>query len=195
MQVGITGGIGAGKSLVGRIFQTLGIPVYDADSRAKQLMEESENLRNGIVAAFGEQSYDDQGRLNRSYLAKVAFSDSNRVQQLNALVHPEVGRDFTSWTRLNESKFPYVIKEAALLIESGSFEQLDLLIVVLAPVELRIERTLKRDQHRDRNQVMSIISNQISDQERVEKADFTLYNDQQNPLIQQILDIHQSLVQ
>jgi dephospho-CoA kinase len=194
MQVGVTGGIGAGKSMVCRIFKVLGIPVYDADSRAKQLMQESGTLRDKIIDSFGVQSYHD-GKLNRTHLANLVFSDPKKVQQLNALVHPEVGRDFANWARLHEPRSPYVIKEAALLIESGSFEQLDFLIVVLAPIDLRIERTLNRDPHRDRNQVESIISKQIDDPERIKAADYLLHNDERIPVIQQVLELHQSLIQ
>ena len=117
MQVGVTGGIGAGKSLVCRIFRILGIPIYDADTRAKQLMEESTDLRKQIIEAFGPQSYDNSGKLNRSFLAGLVFSDEDKVQQLNALVHPEVGADFLQWAALNQADTPYIIKEAALLIE------------------------------------------------------------------------------
>ena len=195
MQVGITGGIGAGKSLICRIFKILGIPVYDADSRAKQLMQESAELRKKIMDTFGAQSYDAQGKLNRPYLAKLVFSDGQKVQELNALVHPEVGKDFSFWADSKEHKFPYIIKEAALLIESGSYKQLDFLVAVLAPEDLRIERTLKRDPHRDRYQIKSIISKQIGDDQRIKIADAVLYNDEKKPLIQQILALHQSLVQ
>lgn len=195
MKVGITGGIGAGKSLICSIFKILGIPVYDADARAKQLMQESAELRQKIVDTFGAQSYDAKGKLNRAYLAKLVFSDGQKVQELNALVHPEVGKDFSIWADSREHKFPYIIKEAALLIESGSYKQLDFLVAVLAPEDLRIERTLKRDPHRDRDQIRSIISKQIGDDQRIEIADAVLYNDEQQPLIQQILALHQSLVQ
>jgi dephospho-CoA kinase len=195
MQVGITGGIGAGKSLICRIFKILGIPVYDADSRAKQLMQESAELRQKIIDTFGTQSYDAKGKLNRPYLAKLVFSDGQKVQELNALVHPEVAKDFSLWADSREHKFPYIIKEAALLIESGSYKQLDFLVAVLAPEDLRIERTLKRDPYRDRYQIKSIISKQIDDDQRIKIADAVLYNDEQQPLIQQILGLHQRLVQ
>ena len=195
MQVGVTGGIGAGKSLVCRIFRILGIPVYDADTRAKQLMEESTDLRQQIIEAFGSESYDDSGKLNRHYLAALVFSNQEKVQQLNALVHPEVGRDYQKWADLNQADSPYIIKEAALLIESGSYRQLNYLITVVAPADLRIQRVLDRDPHRDRQQIESIIARQITDEERIEKSDVVLFNDEQQPLIQQVLEIHQSLVQ
>lgn len=194
MQVGITGGIGAGKSIVCKIFNTLGIPVYHADSRAKQLMEESTSLQKQIKIAFGKNSFHQTGKLNRRYLAELVFSDPVKVQELNKLVHPEVAKDYTKWVDNHENKFPYILKEAALLIESGSYKQLDYLVTVLAPVELRITRVLARDTHRERRQVELIISRQLSDEQRINESDMALYNDEKQPLIPQVLDLHERLL-
>ncbi len=194
MEVGITGGIGAGKSTVCKIFSTLGIPIYDADSRAKQLMEDSSGLVEQIKEVFGKQSYHRSGKLNKAYLADLVFPVPDKLQKLNQLVHPEVAKDYSSWVTSHGNKFPYVIKEAALLIESGSYQQFDCLVTVLAPVELRITRVLARDPNRERGQIESIISRQLSDQERIEKSDSVLYNDEKQLLIPQILDLHQHLV-
>lgn len=194
MEVGITGGIGAGKSIVCKIFNTLGIPVYDADSRAKQLMEESANLQEEIKIAFGKNSYHQTGKLNREYLADLVFSDWKKVQVLNKLVHPEVAKDYIKWVDNHESQFPYILKEAALLIESGSYTQLDHLVTIQAPMELRITRVLARDPHRERRQVELIISRQLSDQQRMEESDMVLYNDEKQLLILQILDLHKRLL-
>ncbi len=194
MEVGITGGIGAGKSTVCKIFSTLGIPIYDADSRTKQLMEDSPGLVEQIKEVFGEQSYHRSGKLNKAYLADLVFPVPDKLKKLNQLVHPEVAKDYSGWVESQGNKFPYVIKEAALLIESGSYQQLDCLVTVLAPVELRITRVLARDPNRERGQIEQIISRQLSDQQRIEKSDSVLYNDEKQLLIPQILDLHQHLV-
>ncbi len=194
MEVGITGGIGAGKSMVCKVFATLGIPVYHADSRAKQLMEESASLKEQVKVVFGKNSYHQSGKLNREYLANLVFSDSEKVQKLNKLVHPEVAKDYAYWVEKHEKQFPYLIKEAALLIESGSYKQLDYLVVVLAPVELRIARVIARDRHRERRQVELIISRQLSDQQRKESSDMVLNNDEKQLLVPQILDLHKYLL-
>ena len=122
------------------------------------------------------------------------FSDSEKVQNLNKLVHPEVAKDYSNWVGNHASRFPYIIKEAALLIESGSYKQLDYLVTVLAPMKLRIDRVLARDSHRERGQVELIISRQLSDQQRIERSDMVLYNDEKQLLIPQILDLHKRLL-
>jgi dephospho-CoA kinase len=156
--LGVTGGIGSGKSLVCRIFQVLGTPVYNSDLRAKQLMVEDEALIGQIKAAFGEQSYS-KGNLNRQYLAEKVFSDSEKLELLNSLVHPAVGRDFRIWVDRNASQ-SYLLKEAALIFETGSNKLLDQTILVSAPQQLRIARVLCRDSQRTEEQVRAIISNQ-----------------------------------
>lgn len=194
MEVGITGGIGAGKSVVCKVFATLGIPVYHADSRAKQLMEESASLKEQVKGVFGKNSFHQNGKLNREYLANLVFSDSEKVQKLNELVHPEVAKDYACWVENHGKQFPYLIKEAALLIESGSYKQLDYLVAVLAPEELRIARVMARDRHRERRQVELIISRQLSDQQRKEPSDRVLNNDEKQLLVPQILDLHKYLL-
>lgn len=194
MQVGVTGGIGSGKSMVCRIFATLGIPVYNADDRAKELMLENPGLRQSIIQTFGSKSYSEKGELNRKYLANLVFKDQNNLNKINDLVHPVVAEDYKNWATMNVEVHPYIIKEAALLFESGSYKDLDAITVVTAPKELRIKRVLARDPHRDRNQVISIISNQLPEKELVEKADHVLINDECQPLIQQVLDLHHELI-
>jgi dephospho-CoA kinase len=194
MQVGVTGGIGAGKSTICKILQVLGIPVYDADSRAKQLMESSPELRRQIQHAFGTESYLDNS-LNRSYLAEIVFSNEDEVTKLNELVHPKVGEDYSSWATKHEDSFPYIIKEAALLIESGSYKQLDHIVVVQAPKELRIKRVISRDTHRDEDQIRAIMARQLPDAERNAMADSVIYNDEKQSLLDQVFKLHQSLIQ
>jgi len=186
--LGVTGGIGSGKSLVCRIFQVLGTPVYDSDLRAKQLMVEDEALIGQIKTAFGEQSYSN-GTLNRQYLAEKVFSDSEKLELLNSLVHPAVGRDFRIWVEGNSSH-SYLLKEAALIFETGSNKSLDHTILVSAPQQLRIARVLGRDPHRNEEQVKAIISNQWVDEKRRPLADFEIVNDEKSMLIPQVLSIH-----
>lgn len=193
-QVGITGGIGAGKSIVCKIFSALGIPIYDADARAKQLMQESPDLRKQITENFGKKSYLSNGELNRSYLAAEVFENPKRVSMLNKLVHPVVAQDYRLWVAAKASKSPYLVKEAALLVESGSYLDLDFLITVLAPQELRLKRVLHRDSQRSRKQVLSIMSNQLSDAQRIEKSHYIIDNDEQQMLIPQVLKLHQRFI-
>ncbi len=190
--VGITGGIGSGKSLICKIFSILNIPVYDADSRAKWLMVHDPELVNGILNLFGHQAYLE-GELNRTYIASKAFHAKYLTERLNALVHPAVAKDFDSWADLQNSA--YVIKEAALLIESESYKTLDYLINVEAPASLRKERVLQRDKHRDPQQVDDIMSRQLSDLERREKADYTILNDGKHMVIPQVLELDRILRQ
>ncbi|MEQ6118860.1 dephospho-CoA kinase [Reichenbachiella sp. MALMAid0571] len=185
LQVGVTGGIGSGKSTVCKIFQSLGIPVYDADSRAKKLMQENGQLVHLIKNEFGNDSYLASGEINRDYLAKVAFADPEKVKKLNALVHPVVADDYSKW--VSDQTANYVVKEAALLIESGSYLQLDKLIAVTAPTQLRIARIKSRDSFRSQQEIEAIIANQLSDEERESKADFIIKNDESELLIAQVL--------
>ena len=188
LQIGITGGIGSGKSLVCRIFKCLNVPVYDSDHRAKALMTTDGILISQIKKEFGDLSYDDHG-LNRRYVAEVVFKDKGRLEKLNQLVHPRVGADYTRW--LSEHKnSPYILKEAALLYESGSYRQLDKVVMVYADEHVRIERVLARDSHRTHQQVKDIMKQQWSDEEKRQRADYVLLNDESKLLIPQVLDLH-----
>lgn len=187
LQIGVTGGIGSGKSTVCKIFQSLGVPVYDADRRAKKLMLENVQLVDAIKSEFGNDSYLASGAINRDYLAKVAFADPEKVKKLNALVHPVVADDYSKW--VSDQTANYVVKEAALLIESASYLQLDKLIVVTAPTQLRIARIKSRDSFRSQQEIEAIIANQLSDEERESKADFIIKNDESELLIEQVLEL------
>lgn len=191
LQVGITGGIGSGKSLVCRVFSLLGVPVYDSDHRAKALMTTDGILISQIKKEFGDLSYDDHG-LNRRYLAKTVFGDKVKLTKLNQLVHPRVGADYTRWLSRQDS--PYILKEAALLYESGSYQQLDRVIMVWADENVRIKRVLARDPHRTNQQVKDIIKQQWSDNEKRERADRVIYNDESLLLIPQILSLHNEFI-
>lgn len=190
--VGLTGGIGSGKSTVAKIFEILNIPVYYADDRAKWLMSFDEELKSKIQEAFGSESYDLDGNLNRNYLASTVFSDPEKVKKINNLVHPAVGRDFESWA--SHQNAPYVLKEAALIFETGGEKKLDAVINVSSPLKIRISRVLMRDPHRSLDQVNHIIDQQTPDEEKNERADFVIKNTDTKMLIPQVLAIHQQLI-
>ncbi|NBP70207.1 MAG: dephospho-CoA kinase [Cytophagia bacterium] len=194
LQIGITGGIGVGKSTVSKIFSVLGVPTYDADSRAKAVMTTDGILVESIKKEFGTLSFNIHGELNREYLAKAVFGDEQKLKKLNALVHPRVAIDYENWLR-EQSSAPYVLKEAALLIESGSYKTLDYLMLVTAPEEVRIARVLMRDKHRSIEQIKEIIKNQLSEAEKLKLADFTVNNDGTHSLIEQVLKLHEHFLQ
>lgn len=188
-QIGITGGIGSGKSMICRIFQCLGAAVYDADSRAKAVMTTDGILMSEIKKEFGGLSYTEDGGLNREYLSKTVFHDPERLKKLNQLVHPRVREDYSHWLA-NHQDEPYVIREAALLVETGLHVQLDALLVVVAPVELRIARTLRRDPHRTQEQIEAIIRQQMSDEEKIKHADHIIVNDNRTLVLPLVLELH-----
>jgi dephospho-CoA kinase len=190
LKVGITGGIGSGKSTVARIFNVLGIPVYDADSRAKVLMNTDAALKNALTAAFGDAIYQD-GVLNRTKLAALVFNNEAKLAQLNAIVHPATIADAAAW--MQQQQAPYALKEAALIFESGSQEGLDHVIGVFAPAALRIQRAMQRDGS-SREQVLARMGKQISDTIKMRLCDFTIVNDEFQAVIPQVLAIHEKLV-
>ncbi|RAI86931.1 dephospho-CoA kinase [Algoriphagus yeomjeoni] len=190
--VGITGGIGSGKTTVAKIFSILGIPVYSADDRAKWLMGNDEELKNQIKNAFGSESYLSDSSLNRSFLANEVFSNPDKVKTINSLVHPAVGKDFLTWASQQNS--PYVLKEAALIFETGGEKALDYVINVSSPLKIRIARTLMRDPHRSEEQVNQIINQQLPDEQKNKLADFIIKNTDNKLLIPQALKIHQHLI-
>ena len=189
IQIGITGGIGSGKSLVCKIFGVLGVPAYDADSRAKNLMTTDGILIDQIKKEFGSLSYDAKGTLNREFLSATVFAKQDKLKQLNALVHPRVAVDYKQWVEEHAGN-KYVLKETALLFESGSYKELDKIILVTAPKEIRIERVLARDNHRTKEDVEKIIQNQISEEEKEAKANFIIRNNESELIVPQVLDLH-----
>ena len=191
ISVGVTGGIGSGKTTVCKIFEQLNIPVYYADSEAKRLMTFNKELKSQIKSLLGKEAYYGNGRLNREYVASIVFSDKEKLTQLNHIVHPAVRKDALKWSNSQKSK--YTLQEAALLVENGSYKQLDYLIVVTAPVEMRIKRVLKRDKS-NFDQVKRRIDNQLSEKEKKKVADFIIDNSGQASLIHQILKIHRILM-
>lgn len=189
LKVGLTGGIGSGKTTVSEVFHSLGIPVYNSDKRAKYLMENDPSLRVAIIQYFGEESYRSEG-LNRLYLSEQVFSDKSKLQKLNSIVHPVVGNDFALWCK-NQSA-PFVLKEAAILIESGAYKGLDKIIVVTASENVRMERVMERDGVKA-SEVRGRINNQMTDSERLQYADFIIDNDGIQMLISQVKEVFNKL--
>lgn len=190
--VGISGGIGAGKTLISKIFSLLNIPIYNADERAKWLMVNHQTLKNNIVKEFGEESYDKDGGLNRRYLANIVFSDPEKTSRINELVHPAVGEDFKQWA--DSQHTVYVLKEAALLFETGSYKSLDYTIHVTASESIRIDRVKSRDPQRSTDQIRQIILKQFTDKEKNKLADFLVTNDESILVIPQVIKIHEQLL-
>jgi dephospho-CoA kinase len=187
LKVGLTGNIGSGKTTVSKVFELFGIPVFYADDEAKKLMTNDEALIKGIKSAFGEQSYFNDGTLNRKYIAQIVFNDPLRLAALNALVHPATFRAFDLWVK-NTGNAPYVVKEAALLFESDSYKMCDYTIMVTAPPEMRIERVMKRD-GLTRAEIEKRDARQLSEQKKIELADYVIKNDDSELVIPQVLKI------
>ena len=169
---GITGGIGSGKTTAAKFFEELGVPVYNSDTRAKIIQNENSEVKVKIIEAFGDEAYNESG-LNRDYIAKQVFNNNEKLKQLNQIVHPAVFNDFEEWKKKQTSKI--IMKEAAILIESGSYKDCDVVISVLMNKEKRIQRIMARDGFTE-EQVMARINNQISDEERIQKSDFIIDN-------------------
>jgi len=190
LRVGLTGGIGSGKSTVAKIFEVLGIPVYYADAAAKRLMNEDQELKKNIVEHFGKQSYTG-GQLNRSYIASLVFADKSKLELLNTLTHPATIRDANEWMQRQTS--PYTIKEAALIFESGSAEHLDHVIGVYTPAPLRIQRIMQRD-HTTRKEVLKRMNRQMNEDIKMKLCDTVIINDEQQLLLPQVLQLHEKLL-
>lgn len=193
LKIGITGGIGVGKSVVCKIFAALDVPIYDADSRAKWLMVNDNDLVENIKTAFGNEAYTSDNQINRDFMITQILGSPKTAQQLENLVHPAVRLDFENWVKSQNPNKKYVLKEAALLVESGSYKELDKLIVVSATTEVRIDRVLARDLHRNRQQIEAIMAKQLPETEKIAKADFVIYNNGTELLIPQVLAIHNKL--
>jgi dephospho-CoA kinase len=190
IKVGITGGIGSGKSTVAKVFEVLGIPVYYADDAAKRLMNEDDNLKQKIQALFGEAVYKN-GLLDRKQLAAIVFNAPEKLSLLNSVVHPVTIADAEQW--MLHQTTPYAIKEAALIFESGAQQQLDYVIGVYAPAPLRIQRSMQRDGI-TRDEVIARMNKQIDDNIKMRLCNFVITNDEQELLIPQIIALHQKLI-
>ena len=188
LRVGITGGIGSGKTTVCSIFEKLGIPVYYADSRAKELVNTNSELQNKISNAFGQNSFIE-GAYNRAFIASIVFSDKKKLELLNSIIHPFVLNDWEVFCQLHKQS-PYVIKEAAIMLETESKNSVDHILLVHAPLETRIKRIQERDKVSE-NEIKARIESQMPDEEKIKMADSIIYNDQTHSLIEQVLDLHQ----
>lgn len=191
LRIGITGGIGSGKSTVCQIFGLLGIPVYFADDRAKWLMVHDATVRAQLIEAFGPRAFDAAGQLNRAHLSDLVFNDAACLAVLNGIVHPAVRRDGLAWEAAH-TNVPYTLREAALLYESGSYTTLDRVIVVTAPEALRIQRVTARDALTPA-QVQARINKQWPEADKVRRAHHVIVNDGRHGLVRQVLRIHRSL--
>lgn len=190
LKVGLTGGIGSGKTTVAQIFEVLSIPVYYADAAARDLMNKDPELKKKIIASFGTDAYKD-GELNRSYLGSVVFRDSEKLNLLNSIVHPVTIRDSENW--MKNQKTPYSIKEAALIFEAGVEKYLDYVIGVTAPESLRIQRVVERD-HVATEKVLDRMQHQMDEKEKISRCDFVIENDGDHALLPQVLQIHKTLL-
>ncbi len=189
--VGITGGIGSGKTTVCKIFEALGVPVYYSDERAKWLLNNDDNVKSKVVALLGNNAYIN-GTLNRSFIAEKVFANKSLLEQYNEIVHPAVAEDTLNWTTQHLDE-PYVLKEAALLVETGSYLNLDKLIVVTAPENIRIARVMQRDRL-TQAEVTARIKNQMPESEKVKLADYVIINDGTHSLIEQVKKTHQEIM-
>lgn len=192
--IGITGGIGSGKSIVAKVFSTLGTPVYNSDDRARWLTNHDTKIMAEIRALFGPEAYDDSGQYNRTLVAAKVFANAELLQRLNGIIHPAVREDTRRWMQEHAGK-SYLLKEAAIMSKAGNQNDLDYVIAVLAPEELRINRVLKRDPQRTREDVKSIIKSQVSDEYRMSIADFVIQNDEGHPVLPQVLRLHEKFSQ
>lgn len=192
LKVGVTGGIGSGKTTVCKVFELLGIPVFYADDVAKSVMHTDQVLKTAILNTFGERAYTKEGTLNRSYISSLVFNSKPELEKLNSLVHPAVFRAFDNWL-LQQKDAPYVIKEAALLFESDSYKMCDESILVIAPTETKISRVKLRDGISDEDVKLRMIR-QFSDEVKIKFADHILNNDEKQLIIPKIIQLHQQFL-
>ena len=188
-KVGLTGGIGSGKSTVAELLHIRGVAIYDSDSRAKELMNGNEVLREALIAAFGAECYTDAG-LNRAWLAERVFGNKAELERLNAIVHPAVMRDFAAWAEAQEGD--YVVLESAILLEAGLEEHVDVVVAVMAPKDIRLERAMQRD-GASREQIEERMRNQMSDDERTDRAKYAVVNIDIEELEEDVEQLHRRL--
>jgi dephospho-CoA kinase len=190
--IGITGGIGSGKSLVCKIFSIMNTPIYDADSRAKYLINNDLSLKNSIKNLLGDNAYTPIGEYNRAWVASQVFNDSDLLKRLNSLVHPCVHKDAHKWVK-KFPKSPFLLYEAALMKAAGDNNIFDKVVVVNAPFELRIKRIQLRDK-RAEQEIKNIIARQISDEERLKIADYIIENDDKKAVLEQVLKFYEKFL-
>jgi len=191
LKVGITGGIGSGKSLVCKIFEQLGAPVYYADAAAKAIYYRSD-IQKKLIASFGESLLDENRTIDRKQLAEIVFKDATLLKKLNAIIHPAVAEDNEEWTS-RHLKAPYILKEAAILFESGTFKGLDKIITVSSPKAQRILNLQKREGWGE-EEIKQRMDNQLPEDEKIRRSDYVIYNDEQHMLVPQVLELHSRLL-
>jgi len=191
LKIGLTGGIGSGKSTVARIFSTFNVPIYFADSETKKIFQKNESVREKMRQFFGNDIFLSSQEINKTKLSEIIFNDKTALQQVNNIVHPAVLEDFENWTKNFETK-KYVIIEAAILFESGIYKYVDKIIAVSAPEFLRIERVKLRDNVSEQ-QVRQRIENQWNENEKIKLSHFVIFNDEKSLVIPQVLEIHKML--
>jgi len=187
--VGLTGGIGSGKTTVAQIFKSLDVPVYNADEEAKLLMQNSTAIQQELINLLGEDCYIN-GQLNRSFVASRVFTNPRLLEKINAIVHPKVAAHFEQWC--SNQNAPYVIKEVAILFETNTQHLFDFIITVTAPVETRIQRVMDRD-HKSKKEVMSIMNNQLPDSDKINQSNFVIFNDKISDLEDKSVLIHNKI--
>jgi dephospho-CoA kinase len=191
LKIGLTGGIGSGKTTVAQIFEVLAIPVYYADKEAKELMNWDPELKKQIISSFGSEVYKD-GVLDRSFLGGMVFADAKKLSLLNSFVHPVTFRHASTW--MQNQKTPYAVKEAALIFEAGLESFFDYIIGVTAPESLRLERVMNRDGS-SKESVLQRMVQQMDEKEKMSRCDFLIINDEKQALLPQVLEIHKTLLQ
>ena len=189
--VGLTGGIGSGKTTVAKMFKKLGIPVYIADKEAKKLMRNSKIIQRKLKALFGAEAYINN-ELNKPFIAECVFSDKSLLEKMNAIVHPKVARHFEKW--VNKQNAPYVIKEVAILFETGGYKQCDFVITVTAPKSVKMDRLMQRDNTTE-EKIEAIMNNQWTDDKRLKLTDFTIKNINLEDTRSRVFDVHQQILQ
>ena len=192
LKVGVTGGIGSGKSIVCRVFAALGVPVYNADAVARDLVDSDEKLKARIKKDFGHDMYDASGMLDRKKMAMTVFNNKAALTKLNGIVHPAVVKHSEAWIK-QQAHAPYIIREAAILFESGTYKMLDRIITVTAPKETRINRVMERDK-KSREEILAVINNQMDDKDKIRKSDFVIINNNSKLVLPQVLAIHEKLL-
>ena len=192
LKVGLTGGIGSGKSVISKVFEILGIPVYNSDNVAKYLINNLPIIKEKLIYEFGNEVFDQNGNLNQQFLAQLVFNSPGKLNILNSIIHPEVREDFVKWLN-SKNEFPYIIKEAAIIVESETYKELDYLIVVTALEKEKIKRVMERDNCSE-NEVKQRMKNQLPDAEKIKVADFIINNNENEMILKQIISIHNQII-
>ena len=190
--IGITGGIGAGKSTVSTICKHLGFKVYNSDQRAKEIVSEDSTIKKKLISFFGNNIYKN-GVLDRKFLSDKIFNDKSSLQQINSIIHPAVKKDFNSWV-INNSNEKILFKESALLLESGAYKELDKIILIVSDKNLRVSRVLNRDQKRSKKEIESIIDKQIQEAEAIKYADIVIDNNHKKMLLPSVIKEIEKLI-